>query len=155
MKWICVIFEDIQAFFLWFCLQFSIGKTHISQFLKRPWINLFIFNGEYLVLGSIWQKTKWYSLDISKVQHFLPEKCDGSRLSELGTNFWFVYINLPAKKDIKRIFWKKKIKVMAFFRQFRLICTFKRNHCFSRHQNKARNSKGKCNIVQDNLVLDA
>ena len=41
----------------------------------------------------------------------------------------------------------KKIKVMAFFRQFCLIFTFKRNHCFSRHQNKARNSKGKCNIA--------
>ena len=68
------------------------------------------------------------------------------RLSELGTNLWFVYINLPAKKDVKRIFWKKKIKVMAVFRQFQLIFTFKRNHCFSRHQNKARNSKGKCNI---------
>ena len=73
--------------------------------------------------------------------------CTSIRLSELGTNFWFVYINLPAKKDIKRIFWKKKIKVMAVFRQFRLIFTFKRNHCFSRHKSKARNSKGKCKPV--------
>ena len=41
---------------------------------------------------------------------------------------------------------KRKTNLWRFFRQFQPISTFKTIHCFSRHQNKAQNSKGKFNI---------
>ena len=41
---------------------------------------------------------------------------------------------------------KRNSNLWRFFRQFQPISTFKTIHCFSRHQNKAKNSKGKFNI---------
>ena len=82
---------QILVISLLFCLQLSTGKKHISQFLKMPWLNLFIFNGKYLVLHLIWQKTKWYSFNNSKVQHFLLENC-ALRIDDLSILTGFYYL---------------------------------------------------------------
>ena len=64
------------SFFHTFCLWFSIGKSPIGHFLKRPWTNYLDFNEFWSVLRYFWPGYQPYSLNNSEVQLIVPDNCD-------------------------------------------------------------------------------